>query len=142
MATDGTKIQGNASRHKAMSYGYMQKAVERVREDIEARAHPRAVRKFRLGNEVGMTRNPLTQLATLGEEVLEKASQNPRTARLVQGAAQAKDRIDDLTKRVRGLEAMEKRIAELETRVKKLETKKPAARKAAQSPPPTPPPKD
>ena len=33
---DGTKIQGNASRHKAMSYGYMQKAVERLREDIEA----------------------------------------------------------------------------------------------------------
>jgi transposase len=34
-ATDGTKIQGNASRHKAMSYGYMQKEVERLREDIE-----------------------------------------------------------------------------------------------------------
>jgi transposase len=36
VATDGTKIQGNASRHKAMSYGYMKKAVERLREDIEA----------------------------------------------------------------------------------------------------------
>ena len=36
VATDGTKIQGNASRHKAMSYGYMQKAVERLREEIEA----------------------------------------------------------------------------------------------------------
>src|SRR5438093_6133702 len=36
VSTDGTKIQGNASRHKAMSYGYMQKEVERVREDIEA----------------------------------------------------------------------------------------------------------
>ena len=36
VATDGTKIQGNASRHKAMSYGYMKKEVERVREDIEA----------------------------------------------------------------------------------------------------------
>ena len=36
VSTDGTKIQGNASRHKAMSYGYMQKAVERVREEIEA----------------------------------------------------------------------------------------------------------
>jgi transposase len=36
IATDGTKIQGNASRHKAMSYGYMQKEVERLREDIEA----------------------------------------------------------------------------------------------------------
>src|SRR6266852_254646 len=36
VSTDGTKIQGNASRHKAMSYGYMTKAVERLREDIEA----------------------------------------------------------------------------------------------------------
>jgi Transposase domain (DUF772) len=36
VATDGTKIQGHASRHKAMSYGYMQKAVERLREEIEA----------------------------------------------------------------------------------------------------------
>jgi transposase len=36
VATDGTKIQGNASRHKVMSYGYMQKEVERLREDIEA----------------------------------------------------------------------------------------------------------
>ena len=35
IATDGTKIQGNASRHKAMSYGYMKKAVERLREGIE-----------------------------------------------------------------------------------------------------------
>src|SRR5881296_1337008 len=35
VATDGTKIQGNASRHKAMSYGYMKKAVERLREEIE-----------------------------------------------------------------------------------------------------------
>ena len=36
VSTDGTKIQGNASRHKAMSYGDMKKEVERIREDIEA----------------------------------------------------------------------------------------------------------
>ena len=36
MATDGTKIQGNASRHKAMSYGYMKKEVARLREEIAA----------------------------------------------------------------------------------------------------------
>jgi hypothetical protein len=36
VSTDGTKIQGNASRHKAMSYGYMKKEVERIREAIEA----------------------------------------------------------------------------------------------------------
>src|SRR5262244_815576 len=35
IATDGTKIQGNASRHKAMSYGYMHKEADRLREDIE-----------------------------------------------------------------------------------------------------------
>jgi len=32
VSTDGTKIQGNASRHKAMSYGYMKKEVERLHE--------------------------------------------------------------------------------------------------------------
>src|SRR5215813_8241728 len=36
VATDGTKLQGNASRHKAMSYGYMKQEVERLREEIEA----------------------------------------------------------------------------------------------------------
>jgi transposase len=36
VSTDGTKMQGNASRHKAMSYGYMQKEADRLREDIEA----------------------------------------------------------------------------------------------------------
>jgi transposase len=36
VSTDGTKLQGNASRHKAMSYGYMQQEVERWRADIEA----------------------------------------------------------------------------------------------------------
>jgi transposase len=35
VSTAGTKIQGNASRHNAMSYGYMKKEVERVREEIE-----------------------------------------------------------------------------------------------------------
>ena len=35
VATDGTKLQGNASRHKAMSYGYMRKEADRLREDIE-----------------------------------------------------------------------------------------------------------
>ena len=34
-AVDGTKVQGNASRHKAMSYGYMTKEVVRLREEIE-----------------------------------------------------------------------------------------------------------
>jgi transposase len=33
-ATDGSKFPGNASRHKAMSYGYMQKEEKRLEEQI------------------------------------------------------------------------------------------------------------
>ena len=36
VSTDGTKLQGNASRHKAMSYGSRKQEGERLREDIEA----------------------------------------------------------------------------------------------------------
>jgi len=79
-----------------------------------------------------MTRNPISQLASIGEEVLGKASQNPTAARVIGGAMQLKDRVDDLSKRVRGLEAMEQRIAALEERVDELDKAKrktPAAKK-------------
>ena len=36
LATDGTKMAGDASRHKAMSYGYLVKEVERLRAEIAA----------------------------------------------------------------------------------------------------------
>jgi len=35
ITVDGTKIQGNASRHKAMSYGYMTREVARLRAEIK-----------------------------------------------------------------------------------------------------------
>src|SRR3984957_291568 len=35
LSTDGTKIGANASRHKAMSYGYMQKHIERLEAEID-----------------------------------------------------------------------------------------------------------
>ena len=35
LATDGTKLAGNASRHKAMSYGYMVKEEGRLRAEID-----------------------------------------------------------------------------------------------------------
>jgi transposase len=36
LATDGSKFPGNASRHKAMSYGYMLKDEERLQQEIAA----------------------------------------------------------------------------------------------------------
>jgi TolA-binding protein len=80
-----------------------------------------------------MARNPLSQLASLGEEVLGKASQSPTAARVLQSVMQMKDRVDDLTKRVRGLEQMEKRLSQLEKRLAKLEGG--AARKTTSAPP-------
>ena len=35
LSTDGTKIGANASRHKAMSYGYMNKDIERLEKEID-----------------------------------------------------------------------------------------------------------
>jgi hypothetical protein len=71
-----------------------------------------------------MSRNPISQLASLSEEVLGKAAQNPTAARVLGSAMQLKDRVDDLGKRVRGLEGMEERLAALEVRLDELEKPK------------------
>ena len=84
------------------------------------------------------TKSTLDRLTSLGEEVIGKASQNPNLARVVGAATQLKDRVDDLSKRVRGLEGMEKRIAELEQRLKKVEG---AQKKTAPAKKPADPPK-
>ena len=80
-----------------------------------------------------MAKTPFDKLTSLSEDMLGKASQNPTANRLMQAAMQMKERVDDLSKRVRGLEQMEKRLIELETRVTKLDgggtTKKPPASK-------------
>src|SRR3954470_6710208 len=35
LSTDGTKMRANASRHKAMSYGYMEKELERLQAEVD-----------------------------------------------------------------------------------------------------------
>src|SRR4051812_16066817 len=36
LSTDGTKMGANASRHKAMSYGYMEKELQRLQAEVDA----------------------------------------------------------------------------------------------------------
>ena len=107
-----------APRHERVDGRLVLPAVEQARV-LSADVHGYA--SALTGERKPMTKNPLAQLASLGEDVLGKASQNPTAARIVQGATQLRDRVDDLSKRVRGLEAMEKRVAQLEKRVAKLE---------------------
>jgi hypothetical protein len=80
----------------------------------------------------------LTMLADRGEEAIQRLSDAPGADRLL-GAAQAlRDRMDEMQKRIRGIDALEKRVAELEKRVDALSapstrrrttTSKPRARK-------------
>src|SRR3954463_10523099 len=94
-----------------------------ARAQVDVHGQPRG-----LTERINMAKSPIDRLASLGEEVLGKASQNPAANKLVQGAMQLKERVDDLSKRVRGLEEMEKRLNQLEKRVAKLEgpTRKPS----------------
>jgi TolA-binding protein len=71
----------------------------------------------------------LDRLTSLGEDVLGKASQNPTANKFIQQGMQLKAKVDDLSKRVRGLEGMEKKMNQLEKRISKLES---AAKKSAE----------
>src|SRR6266566_3717234 len=92
VATDGTKIQGNASRHKAMRYGYMQKEVERLREEIET----------------------LVTAAYQQDEAEEAALGSRRGDELPAELARREDRVAKIEEAMRRLEAQAKAEAEAE----------------------------
>ena len=65
-------------------------------------------------------RDLLTMLADRGEEAIQRLSDAPGADRLL-GAAQAlRDRMDEMQKRIRGIDALEKRVADLEKKVEAL----------------------
>ena len=62
----------------------------------------------------------LSRLADAGEEAIQRLGDVPGGERLLNVANSMRDRMDDLSKRVRGLEKLEARIVELERRVDEL----------------------
>jgi TolA-binding protein len=64
----------------------------------------------------------LARVQDLGEEALQRLADVPGGARLVEMANQSKSRLDDLQKRVRGLEGLEQRVEKLEQQVASLTT--------------------
>jgi hypothetical protein len=69
----------------------------------------------------GARRNDLFgKLADLSEEAMQRLSDAPGGERLVGALNATRDRVDELQKRVRGLESLEKRLAALERKVEKL----------------------
>ena len=72
----------------------------------------------------------LARVQDLGEEALHKLAEAPGGARLLEVANQSRTRLDEMQKKLRGLDVLEERVDALEKRLDAL-TKKPAARKPA-----------
>jgi len=69
----------------------------------------------------GARRNDLFgKLADLSEEAMQRLSDAPGGERLLGALNAMRERVDELQKRVRGLEDLEKRLAALERKVDKL----------------------
>jgi phage shock protein A len=62
----------------------------------------------------------LGRLADVSEEAMKRLSDAPGADRVLGALNSMRDRVDELQKRVRGLEELEKRLAALERKVDKL----------------------
>jgi hypothetical protein len=69
----------------------------------------------------------ITRLAETGEEALHRLAELPGGGRFAEAANALRDRVDDLAKRMRSLDPLERRVAELERRLDALS--KPARRR-------------
>ena len=69
----------------------------------------------------GARRNDLLgKLADLSEEAVQRLSEAPGADRLAGALNATRERVDELQRRVRGLEQLEKRLAAVERKVDKL----------------------
>lgn len=80
------------------------------------------------------TKDLLTRLADAGEEAIARLAKAPGGEQLTQFAHTMRERTDELQRKVRGLEDLEKRVVELEKRVDALSKPKARARAAAKKP--------
>lgn|SRR5690242_11498174 len=69
----------------------------------------------------------LGRLADLSEDAIQRISDAPGADRLLGALNATRDRVDELQRRVRGLEELEKRLAALERKVDKLSKSGPTA---------------
>jgi hypothetical protein len=68
-------------------------------------------------------RNLVERLADVGEEAIQRLGGAPGADRVLGVINTTRDRVDELQKRMRGLEALEKRLGTVERRLDKLEGK-------------------
>jgi predicted ArsR family transcriptional regulator len=67
----------------------------------------------------------LSKLAEAGEDALSRLSKAPGMDQVASFAQTTRDRLDELTRRVRGIEQLEEKLKKLEQRVDELSGTKP-----------------
>jgi polyhydroxyalkanoate synthesis regulator phasin len=80
----------------------------------------------------------IARLANRGEDVINKLAELPGGAKALKAFNELRDRVDELGRKVRGIEALEARIATLERQVAALKPAARAPRAAAAKPKPAP----
>jgi polyhydroxyalkanoate synthesis regulator phasin len=73
----------------------------------------------------------VTRLADAGEEALQRISELPGGQRALTAVNDLRTRVDELGKKVRGIDALEERVAKLEREVAALRKAKAATRRPA-----------
>jgi len=77
----------------------------------------------------------LSRLADAGEEAIQRLAKAPGGENVVKALNTSRERIDELQKKMRGIERLEKRVAALEKKVDALtKQSKPAAAKKPAAP--------
>lgn len=79
----------------------------------------------------GRKNDLLGRLADLGEDAIQRIGDVPGADRMLGAVNALRDRTDELQKRVRGLEGLEQRLADLERKVDKLSKGAAPSRSAA-----------
>ncbi|MEP6892871.1 MAG: hypothetical protein ABI927_03730 [Gaiellaceae bacterium] len=90
-------------------------------------------------NKTRKDKDVIARLAGRGEDVIAKLADLPGGAKALKALNELRDRVDDLGKKVRGIDALEERIAALEKQVAALKPPARAPRAAAAKPKPAPP---
>ena len=82
---------------------------------------------------VAQQKDILSRMTDLGAEALHKLADVPGGSRLVEMANESKTRLDEMQKRLRGLDALERRVEKLERQLA-AQAKPAAARSTARKP--------
>jgi hypothetical protein len=62
----------------------------------------------------------ISRLSDAGEEALSRVAGSPTASRVLDTVGGMRERLDEVQKKVRGLDALERRVAKLEKRVEEL----------------------